>query len=734
MRYLTIAAAILAATSPSLSEDLTIDRLVASPSLSGPSIQGLKLSPDGKRITYLQGKADNQNQLDLWEFDAATGERRLLVDSDLFIGDGGEQLSEEEKARRERNRSLTGKSGLLSYFWSDDASKLLFPIAGDIYVLTLDGMAVTRLTETPQFETDVRFSPEANYVSFVRDRELYVVDIATGGERKLTDGATDTVANGMAEFIAQEELGRFTGYWWSPDEKFIAFEQFDESDVTVKDRYEIQPDGSVISRKQRYPEAGGVNVDWRLGVVAVTTGESRWVDLDAGFGHHYLGRVNWTEGASPRLHVQTLDRAQTTSKLCSHDPAGEGGAFCQTIQSDVWVNLDNNFRSLSDGTFLNTREDTGYRHIYHGTKQLTDGEWVVNNIARVDEDAGLVYFTGFKDEPTQLHLYSVPLAGGTVTRITLEEGWHGVTVGDGLFIDQYSSPTQPPMIAVKDLSSGETQQVVLANTLDSNHPYAPYLDGHVDSIFGTLKAADGETDLYYRLYLPAGFDRTKQYPAIMAPYGGPHGQRVRKLWSLDFNQVLARQGYVVMVLDNRGMWNRGLAFESVVKNNMGRPEISDQVAGVNWLKAQGYVDGDNVGMWGWSYGGYMTLMALFREPDVFKAGVSVAPVTDWRLYDTGYTERYLSHPEDDGNVYEDSSVFKYIDGFSGDLLLMHGMADDNVFFDNSVKLMSALQVRKKPFELMTYPGKKHGIRGEATRAHLWTLALDFFDRKLKDKE
>lgn len=729
-----LAAALVAASTPAWSEDFTIERLTASPSINGPSVQGLKMSPDGKRITFLRGKDTNASQLDLWQFDVETGTSHLLVDSNDLLAGGEEVLSEEEKQRRERNRATTGKTGIISYFWSEDSKSLLFPIGGDVYVLPLGGQ-VKRLTDTPQYETDIKFSPKSTYVSFIRDREVFVVNVATGAEKQLTTGASDTVANGMAEFVVQEELGRFTGYWWSPDETKIAFEQYDESQVLIKDRYEVQPDGSVVALKQRYPEAGSTNVDVKLGVVGVSGGDVNWLDLGED-KDIYLARVGWTAD-SQTVAFQRFNRAQTKLDMvfASANSADSRPVFSE--ESDVWVNIHNMAHFTSDGkSLIWASERTGYRHLYRydmeqgGFTALTSGDWVVDSIKRVDEKAGVIYFAGFKDTPLEQHLYSVPLAGGDVTRISQEAGWHTVTVGEGVFVDKFDSPTQPPQIMVRALADGSTKAAILENTLDGSHPFGPYMDSAVDQSFGTIKAEDG-SDLYYRLYKPRNMEAGKRYPAIMAPYGGPHGQRVRHNWRVDFNNILARNGFVVMVLDNRGMWNRGLKFESHVKNAMGHVEVVDQVAGANYLKSLDFIDGEKIGMWGWSYGGYMTLMSMFREPDVFKVGVSVAPVTDWRLYDTAYTERYLGHPDAPGNVYENTSVFKYVDGFKGDLLLIHGMADDNVFFDNSVKLMAVLQNAGKPFELMTYPGKKHGIRGAATRAHLWNQALDFFNRKLK---
>ncbi len=728
-----LAAALLAASMPALAEEFTIDRLVSGPSINGSSMRGLQMSPDGKRITFLRGKENNRNQLDLWEFDTSSGKATLLIDSNVLLGGKKEELSEEEKARRERQR-VAGISGITRYYWSDDSKSLMMPVGGDVYVLPLGG-EVKRLTNTPEYETDIKFSPKNTYVSFIRNREVYAVNVENGVETKLTSGSSDTIANGMAEFAAQEELGRFTGYWWSPDESKIAFEQFDESGVLVKDRYEVKGDGSVTSIQQRYPEAGTANVIYKLGVVKVADKSVNWIDA-GGDKDTYLGRVNWTPD-SQKVVYQRLNRPQTQLDMVFADASGAKQKTMLIEHSDVWVNLHNILRFINDGkNMLWASERTGFRHLYNvdletgKTTAITSGDWVVSSVNRVDEEAGMIYFSGFKDSPIEQHLYSVPLGGGDIKRVTKEEGWHGARVGDGFFIDTFSSPTQPRQIMVKDLKDGSVKFAVNENKLDDSHPYSKYLDGAAKQSFGTVKANDG-TDLYYRLYLPPTMEKGKKYPAIMAPYGGPHGQSVRKTWSVNFNEILARKGFVVMVLDNRGMWNRGIEFEGHIKNAMGTVEVEDQVSGANYLKSLDYVDGDKIGMWGWSYGGYMTVINMFKAPDVFKAGVSVAPVTDWHLYDTAYTERYLGHPDAPGDVYENSSVFKYADNFEGDLLLIHGMADDNVFFDNAVKLMATLQNAGKSFELMTYPGKKHGIRGEKTRKHLWTLALDFFERKLK---
>ncbi|WCL52700.1 S9 family peptidase [Gimibacter soli] len=713
--------------------DLTVERLEASPALSGPNVQGLKFSPDGKRLTFLRGSADEAARLDLWEYDLESGEASLLVDSAAMLDGAEEVLSEAEKARRERDRSLTGKSGIVSYDWNAAGDALLIPLGGDLYVLPVGGKA-RQLTATDAFEGDARFSPDGKYVSFVRDRDLYVVDVESGAETRLTTAESDTISNGMAEFAAAEELGRYSGYWWSPDSKTIAFARVDEAPVMVLQRYEVNDDGGVTSIEQRYPKAGTPNAEVSLGLAPIDGGATLWVNMGKD-KDIYLARVNWAPD-SKTLLVQRLSRDQETLDILRASAATGITDTLMSEKSDVWVNLTDDLTFLPDGRFVWTSERTGFRHVYLSNgvngdlKQLTSGDWVVDSVLKVDADAGLVYFAGWMESPLEQHLYSVPLAGGQVRQVTLEEGWHDPVVGAGVFIDKFSSPDQPPQVMVRDLKEGTTRFAVIENKLDDSHPYAAFAANRARTEFGSFEVAGG-TELHYRLYLPADFDASRQYPLILNPYGGPHGQRVKKSWSLDFNEILARRGYVVMVIDNRGMWNRGLKFEAAIKNAMGTVEIADQVAGVEHLVKEGYIDRERVGFWGWSYGGYMTLMALSQAPDVFKAGMAVAPVTDWRLYDTAYTERYLGMPDAPGDVYEKSSVFAHLGGLKGKLLLIHGMADDNVFFDNSVRLMGVLQTNIVPFELMTYPGKRHGIQGEAVRAHLWGRGLDFFERNLK---
>jgi dipeptidyl-peptidase-4 len=723
----------------SAAEELTIERLVASPSLSGPGVRGLKMSPDGTRITFLKGKEKNFRQTDLWAYDVATGETAMLVDSDLLLPEGGEQIDEVEKARRERLRIST--TGIVSYQWSPDGKALLFPVSGDIYYYDFDGRP-KQLTATEATETDPKISPKGGYVSYVREQNIYVYDLESGEERAFTTEGGGNISFGMAQFVVQEELGRLTGYWWAPDDSRIAFTRIDESDVPELTRYEISGSG-VTTIQQRYPLAGTTNATVELFTAPISDGSDRTEVKNKGRDTDdiYLVRVHWGKD-SETLYYQILSRDQKTMWLMEGDIATGAASPVAREKSKTWINVHDDFHLLKDGRrYIWSSEKSGFRHLYlrnvtgGRAKQLTRGKWQVNGLVSVDEGQELVYFTGHKDGALERHLYVVDFDGKNMRRLTEAEGWHGVSMpkkaGD-VFIDRYSAPGVPPQVALRSVEDGALVAWLEENRLEEGHPVWPYREQLTEKEFGQLRAEDGQMLDYY-VQKPVGFDPAKTYPAVVHVYGGPHGRTVRKSWGIGFNDILAANGYVVFSLDNRGAADRGVKFESPIYRNMGGPEVVDQKLGADFLAGLPYVDENRIGVWGWSYGGYMSVLMLAKDPGTYAAGVSVAPVTDWKLYDTAYTERYMGHPDEEAEAYEASSHFPYAADIADPLLLVHGMADDNVFFDNSVKLMEALQNERVPFELMTYPGKKHGIRGEDTRAHLWTLVLDFFDRELKEE-
>lgn len=718
------------------SEALTIERIFSSPSLNGSAPQQLKVSPDGQRVTFIQGKVTDYERYDLWEYHVETGKTQLLFDADdLHTGD--EALSEEEKARRERRREFG--TGIMRYHWSNDGKALLFPLAGDAYYYPIGADKAQQIIETEAFETDIKLSPKNQYVSFIRDQNVFFKNIASGEETQVTTDGKDHIKNGMAEFVAQEEMGRLTGYWWSPDETKIAYIRVDESPVDIITRSEIYADRvSVI--EQRYPRAGTPNVTVKLAIYDIATKSTKWVDLGEETDI-YLARGKWFKD-SKNFSFQQQSRDQKVLELKTVDTSNMSVKVLLTERNDTWVNLHDDLYFLADQKhFIWASEKDGFKHLYlhnaetgNAVKQLTSGEWVVDHISAIDEKAGVIYFTGRKDTPIERHVYSVPLQGGDIEKISTREGFHSVNFSRdaSIYVDNFSTINSPPQVSLHS-NKGEHLTWLQENKVDQNHPLHPYMAQWVEPEFGTFKTQDGAT-LHYRMWTPTQIEG--KHPVIVYTYGGPIAQVVQNRWNGRGGRGLMTQhwvnkGYIVFSVDNRGSNYRGKAFEDPIHERMGEIEVQDQVAGVKFLHTLPYVDKAKIGVYGHSYGGYMALMTMFKAGEYFSAGVSGAPVTDWRLYDTHYTERYMGNPNTNDDAYTRSSVFPYAKNLTGDLLIYHGMADDNVLFTHSTMLYKHLQDRAIPFEAMDYPGKKHSLRGKQTGIHMFTTITNFFDRTIK---
>ncbi len=740
MRHLVASLALmLASTTIAHAEKLTLDAITGPLPLSGPTLMKPKVAPDGSRVSFLRGKEADRNQLDLWAYDIGSGQTRLLVDSKVVLP-GDETLSDAEKARRERQR-IAAMTGIVDYQWSPDARTLLFPLGGELYLYDLGKQgkaAVRQLTHGEGFATDAKLSPKGGFVSFVRERNLWVIDLASGKQVQLTRDGSDTIGNGVAEFVADEEMDRHTGYWWAPDDSAIAFARIDESPVPVQKRYEMYADRTEMI-EQRYPAAGDHNVTVKLGVVAPRADAApRWVDLGRN-PDIYLARVDWRD--PQRLTFQRQSRDQKTLELIQADLQSGRQHTLATETSPTWVPLHNSLHFLAQGGFLWSSERSGFQHLYRVSDDgrtvtaLTSGNWPVDELLAVDEAAGKVYFRAGVDSPRESQIYAVPLQGGPLQRLSQAPGMHSASFAKNasVYVDSWSNTTTPPQIALHRANGEKIATLVENNLQDPAHPYARYLDAQRPVEFGTLTAADGRTPLNYSLIKPTGFDPSKRYPVAVYVYGGPASQTVTDSWPGRgdhlFNQYLAQHGYVVFSLDNRGTPRRGRDFGGALYGVQGTVEVADQLKGVEWLKQQPWVDPARIGVQGWSNGGYMTLMLLAKASDQYACGVAGAPVTDWGLYDTHYTERYMDLPARNAKGYEEARVLAHIDGLRSRLLLIHGMADDNVLFTNSTELMSALQKRGQPFELMTYPGAKHGLSG-SNALHRYRLAEDFLARCL----
>jgi len=716
---------------------LTIERVFASPSLSGPTPRSLKFSPDGGRVTFLRAKDEDRTVLDLWAMDVADGRTYRLVDASALAPEE-RALSEAEIQYRERSR--ISQSGIVSYDWDESGEAVLVPLDGDVFYVDVATGEAQRLMETDAFETDFKVSPDGRHVSFIRGRNLWVHDLQTGEARALTTEGDGAVSWGVAEFVAQEEMQRYTGYWWSPEGDRIAVARIDESPVEIVPRFGIGSDGVSVS-EQRYPRAGTDNALVELWVIDLTSGERVKVDLGEETDI-YLARVNWN-AAGDRLYAQRQNREQTRLDLLGVDPVSGESEQVLTEAAPTWINLTNDFTALEGGDFLWTSERSGFRHIYRVTPtgevtQITSGEWVVDEISGVSKDGLTVYFEGWTDTPLERHLYAADMNGSSRAEpvpTTSGEGRWSVNLGDGAraYIGTYSDPDTPPQTGLYAIN-GERIAWVEDNALDEDHPYAPHLSSHLTPDYGTITAPDGETELYWSMLKPDHCTAEAPCPAIVQVYGGPHVQTVSRGWTNPREQLFADQGYVLFKIDNRGSWNRGHAFEAEIHDAVGTVEVEDQLAGLEFLQDQAFVDAIRVGLWGWSYGGYMSLMTTLQAPDAFSAAVAGAPVTDWSLYDTHYTERYMDTPKANASGYEHGSAFAHVENYAAPTLIIHGMADDNVTFDHSTRLFLDLQEQNADFEMMTYPGQRHGVRPPELQTHLWTTIFRFFDERLEAPE
>ncbi len=735
MRHILLAAvATLAAFQPLSAQEakqvtpLSFERVFASPSLSGQAPRGVKLSPDGRWLTVLRSREADKDRYDLWGYERDTGQWRMLVDSEK-VGSGA-TLSEAEKMQRERQR--IGKlKGIVTYSWAPDGSAILVPIDGDLYLARLDG-SVQRLTSTPEGELNPALSDTGKYLSFVRDGRVWVGAVGGAEARPITpEGEPETVGWGVAEFVAQEELDRIEGYWWSPDDRRIAVQRTDEAPVGIVTRTAIGADTTTVTQ-QRYPAAGTDNAIVQLFLMDPDGGNRVEVDLgtDKDF---YLGRVDWAANGRT-LYVQRLSRAQDRLDVLTADPAtGKTRVlFTERAAEGHWINLTNNYKWLKDGSLVWWSERDGFRHLYRWQKgkwtQLTKGSWAVTSLAGVDETARRIFFDGMKDDPLAQQTYVIGLdKPGTPRRLTDLAFVNDTTMDKSARVLRItrSNATQPPQSYLAD-TDGKRLTWVSENVVAVDHPYAPYLAAQRPEEFGTLKAADGQT-LHWRMVKPV-MAPGKRYPVFFQHYGGPHVQFVSRAWSNPLEQAIVAKGYILFEIDNRGSANRGVAFEKPIYHAMGGVEVEDQKVGGEFLKNLPFVDPNKIALYGWSYGGYLTLKQLQADPGFYAAGIAGAPVTKWELYDTAYTERYMGDPRKVQAAYDKASALEDAGKIADPLLLIHGMSDDNVVFSNSTALASKLQHEGVPFEMMFYPGETHGVGGPQISPHLWHTIMRFLER------
>jgi len=673
-------------------------------------------APDGRHFAYIQ-----VGEVRIYDA-AAKSEKALLSLAPLEKA----AIPSPEPARFDWQNRRVGEDSLE---WSHSGKQLLLNVRGDLFLCSLENGSWEQLTATPEPERDPKLSPDGARVAFRRGHDLYTLDIISHQVARLTDDGSATLLNGELDWVYPEELDLSTAFWWAPDSKRIAYMQFD---IAREFTYPQVSLGGLraVAEPQRYPQAGTANAEVRVGVVPAAGGVTRWMELGDTRGY-LIARVHWTPD-STRLAIERMNRVQNQFDLLLAD-ASAGTARSILSEADpYWINHNDLFRFLGDGQFLWGSERDGFCHLYlysldgKQRKRVTEGNWEVTEIVGVDEARQKIYYISTEASPLERQLYSIKLNGKERARVSQGAGTHQISMGPAAeyYLDDFSSLTQPPRSTVNLIGGDEWAVFREADrSLTDNVALLP-------SEVVTFKTNDG-TELYGRMIKPANFHAGEKYPAVVMVYGGPGVQTVRNAWEgADWAQLLATRGFAVWQMDNRGSSGRGHAFETPLYRRFGKTELADQLEGVRYLLAQGFVDPARLGIYGWSYGGFMTLYSLLNAPDVFRAGIAGAPVTNWRNYDTIYTERYLGLPAENPEGYQASSPLEYATKLKAKLLMLHNFEDDNVLFQNTLQMAEALEQAGKIFHMLIYPQKTHGVSGHYHR-QLLEETTDFFEKNLK---
>ena len=618
------------------------------------------------------------------------------------------------------------------------ATRMLFRKDDDLHVRDLASGTTTRLTNAAGTEDEPTFSPDGTLVAFVRASNLFVVDVASQKERQITTDGSDELLNGKLDWVYQEEIygrGRFRAYWWSPDSKNLAFLQINDApvpDYTVTDHIPYHPVLEVTA----YPKSGDPNPTVKLAIVGAAAGEPRWIDLSTYTSDFLVVDVGWTPDSS-RVTYQVQDREQTWLDLNFADAATGAPQRVLRETTKAWVNNLGSPVWLKDGTFLWLSERTGFSHLYRynadGTlvKQITDGHWDVRSFLGVDEKAGVAFALTSAHSPIANQVDRIALDSGALTRLSRAEGTHRATLFNPAYtryIDAWSTTTMPWQTRLHRADGVEVR------IIDANPAPALAQFKLTTPEFLQVKTRDGFV-MEAMMIRPPDFDPTRRYPVFQHTYGGPGAQQVVNKWDGQaglFYQLLARNGIIVWICDNRSASAKGVESQWPIHGRLGELELRDIEDGVAWLKQQPYVDGSRIAIEGWSYGGFMSSYALTHSTS-FAAGVVGAPVTDWRNYDSVYTERYMKTPQNNADGYAATAPAKAAASLHGRMLLLHGTTDDNVHFQNSVQLVYELQRAGKPFEMMMYPRSRHGITDDRLVTHLRQLMFDFVLRTIGSK-
>lgn len=701
--------------------NLSVDLIYGSASLWGKTIAGVQWTPDGNGFTYYESDPLT-NQSCIWYYEVKKLAKISLLDNqkiaEFEMLPVGEQLN------------------LGSYILSPTGDELLLSSDTDLFLYDIKTSKLRRLTQDQAAETAPQFSPDGTEIAFLKDYNIYDIDIVSGSIVQLTTQGTQDLLVGQVDWVYGEEFSINTGFIWSLDGRYIAYYQMDQSAVPIFPITDFIPPDNVVANTH-YPRAGENNSIVKIGVVSVKDSSTVWMDIGSNTDI-YIPRIKWTP-VSGSLAIQRLNRLQDKLDLLSADiQTGKTRIILTEQNASGWIDIYDDLTFIQDGKqFIWSSNRSGYKHLYLynidgiQVQQLTSGKWEVDDLVGIDEENELAYFRSTEKASWERHLYSVDLTGSGFRRITQGDGWHTISMPAdcSCYLDFFCTYIQPNNVSLYS-AEGKPVDVVEPNDVAELQNL-----NLVKPEFLTFVSDEG-VELPAFMIKPPDFNPAKKYPVLMYTYGGPAIQVVCDQWEDDarkrnlWHEMMAQEGYIIFTLDNRDTIGRGRDFEQAVYRQWGTLDIQDKIAGVKYLQKLPYVDGGRIGIWGWSHGGYLTCMCMLKAADYFTTGIAVAPPTDWLNYDTIYTERYMGLPQDNQEGYKTSSALNYVDGLKGKLLIIHGTADDNVHMSNTMQLIYAFENGRQPFDVMIYPRKKHHMDGQDTKVHLFNLMTDYIKRNL----
>jgi dipeptidyl-peptidase-4 len=713
--FLLIGSTVMAQTS----KEITLEDIYRKGTFATKSVYGLRSMKDGKTYVSI-------------ETDPATKER-FVAKNNYSDGKMAEKLFSENELVYKGIKLQIGTD------FSDNERKVLIAHQNDpiyrrsskayYYVFDLDTRKVTPISTQEGKQQYATFSPDATKVAFMRDNDLYITDLTSGNEIRITnDGKYNHIINGGSDWVYEEELSFAKAFFWSPDGKKIAFYKFDESQVR---EFSMMLYDSLYPTvyKFKYPKAGEKNSDVSIHIYDLAENSTKTIDTGTE-KDQYIPRVKWTQDPSTLLILRMNRHQNHLEYLFANANTGDTKVILEE-RDKYYIDINDDLTFLKDGKhFILTSERDGYNHVYlydisgKLIRPITKGNWEVTNLYGIDEKSGTLYYQSTESSPLERDIYSIHISGNKKRKISTQTGTNSATFSADFsyYILNHSSVNAHPYIKLNNNKNGKVVRVLEDNSL-AKQTAIEY--GIIPREFFQFNTSEN-ISLNGYMIKPKNFDKNTKYPVLMYVYGGPGSQNVANSWAHSvWFDYLAQKGYLIVCVDNRGTGFRGAEFKKMTYMNLGKYETIDQIEAAKWLGEQSYVDKNRIGLWGWSYGGYMASLAITKGADVFKTTIAVAPVTSWRYYDTIYTERYLRTPQENPEGYDDNSPINFADQLKGNFLLVHGTADDNVHFQNSMMFSEALIQANKAFDQAYYPNKNHGISGGNTSIQLYTKLTNF---------